>query len=114
MNLQDLQNLSLDKRQKIFYAVVIISAVILFSFWINDSLKRINQYSEKYKGQKIINSTANYSESMQRAKNIMDKVNKQMEQDLQKYDPEFQALEKMASSSTTTNTTSTTTTINIQ
>jgi hypothetical protein len=51
---------------------------------------------------------------MQRAKNIMDKVNKQMEQDLQKYDPEFQALEKMASSSTTTNTTSTTTTINIQ
>lgn len=102
MNIKDLQNLPLEKRQKIFYAVVGISTVILFSFWVNDVLKRINSYSEKYKGEKAIHSTVNYSESMKKTKEIMDRVNKQMEQDLQKYDPEFQALEKMSSSSATT------------
>lgn len=122
MDIKKIQNFPLEIRKKIFYAIMIIFTVILFSLWMNDLAKRIDNYSEKYKGEKVIHSTIDYSQSMKKTKQIMDKVNEQMEKDLEKYDPEFEALEKMSPDSATTNTTSTisasstltTTTINFQ
>ena len=104
MDLKSLQNLPYEKRLKIFYAVVGIFTVILFYFWTIDVLKRINGYSEKYKVEKTINSRIDYSQSLQKTKQIMDKVNKQMEQDMQKYDSELNALEQISSSVSTSST----------
>ncbi len=111
MKLQDLQNLPLEKRIKIVYAVVLFFAVIFFSLWMNDLMKRMQAYDDKYKSEKVINSTQNYSESLEKAKHIMDKVNNQMKEDLEKYDPEIKLLEQAASSSIQNNATNSTSSI---
>lgn len=113
MKLEDLQKLPLEKRKQILYGIVIVCAVILFSWWFSLLADKMKKYEIKEKKEKLINSTYDYSQSFKKAQETMEKVNQQMEEDLKKYDNEMQILENMATSSATSSVSSTDSTSSI-
>ena len=113
MKLEDLQKLPIEKRKMILYGIVFICAVILFSWWFSLVGEKMKNYQIEGKKEKVINNTYNYAESFKKAQETMQKVNKQMEEDLKKYDKEMEILENMATDTATSSVSSSNSTSSI-